>query len=235
MRLCSPAYDLDAFVLHGTDHGDPLLGSGWTERGVPFVTFGRPWATRLGTTGRGSTSTAPPAPASGYPAADRGSATARIASHRLAARVRHRRSSTGPSGWSRELVACGMAPDLDLLRTQDGVDLGRRARRAAELLALDAPRPTALVCASDSLVGRRVSMRPPRRGDHGAAHRRRIRRHPRCRRRPSGSPASSQPFCPKAAARCMEMLLTHLLDERPGRRTGAGAPGAVARDPQDPA
>src|SRR4051794_150974 len=36
------AYDLDAFVLHGTDHADPRPQ--WLiDRDVPFVTFGRPW------------------------------------------------------------------------------------------------------------------------------------------------------------------------------------------------
>ncbi|GFJ88933.1 hypothetical protein Prum_025750 [Phytohabitans rumicis] len=36
------AYDLDAFVLTSTHHGD--VRTSWlAERGVPFVTFGQPW------------------------------------------------------------------------------------------------------------------------------------------------------------------------------------------------
>jgi DNA-binding LacI/PurR family transcriptional regulator len=196
------AYELDAFVLHGTDHGDPRPQ--WlTERGVPFVTFGRPWDA--------------PHDRSWVDidgAAGTGQVTRRLieAGHRRIAFIGWPPGSgTGDdrrAGWSRELVACGMAPDLDA-RTQDGVDQGEAC--AAELLALHAP-PTALVCASDSLaVGALRAV-----GDHGTAV---AGFDDTPVAQAVGLTSVSQPL-PEAAANCMEML-THLLDGDPA---GAQAP-----------
>jgi len=202
------AYDLDAFVLHGTDHGDPRPQ--WlTERGVPFVTFGRPWDA--------------PHDRSWVDidgAAGTGQVTRRLieAGHRRIAFVGWPPGSgTGDdrrAGWSRELAAYGLATDLDA-RTQDGVDLGEAC--AAELLALDAP-PTALVCASDSLaVGALRAI--------GALHGARDRGVAVAGfddtpvAQAVGLTSVSQPL-PEAAARCMEMLI-HLLDGDPA---GAQAP-----------
>jgi DNA-binding LacI/PurR family transcriptional regulator len=197
------AYDLDGFVLHGTDHGDPRPA--WlADRGVPFVTFGRPWDAEHDRP---------------WVDVDGGAGTARVTRRLLDAG--HRRvafvgwppgSGTGDdrrAGWLRTLTAAGLAADADAClerQTDDGVDQG--AACARDLLALpDAP--TALVCASDSLaVGALKAIRGS--GRHVAV---------------AGfddTPVASavglttvrQPL-PEAAARCMD-LLTHLLDRDPG-------------------
>ena len=201
-------YDLDAFVLHGTDHGDPRPP--WlTERGVPFVTFGRPWDA--------------PHDRSWVDidgAAGTGQVTRRLigAGHRRIAFVGWPTGSgTGDdrrAGWSRELAARGLSADLDA-RTQDGGDQGEAC--AAELLALDDP-PTALVCASDSLaVGALRAI-----GALDGARDRAVAvagfdDTPVAQA--VGLTSVSQPL-PEAAARCMEMLI-HLLDGDPA---GAQAP-----------
>ncbi|MFE0591936.1 LacI family DNA-binding transcriptional regulator [Micromonospora echinospora] len=137
------AYDLDAFVLTGTKRGDPRTA--WlTARGVPFVTFGRPW----------DDPTVHP-----WVDVDGADGTAQ-ATRRLLA-LGHRRigfvgwpvgSGVGDDrrlGWEHTLRAAGVDPtDLDR-RTEDGIAQGERAARDL----LDAARPpTALVCASDSLA-----------------------------------------------------------------------------------
>ncbi|MER7456077.1 substrate-binding domain-containing protein [Micromonospora sp. NPDC126480] len=136
------SYDLDAFVLTGTDHGDPRTA--WlARRGVPFVTFGRPWD-------------APDAHP--WVDVDGAAGTAEATTHLLTAG--HRRigflgwpagSGVGDdrrSGWHRTLVAAGVDPvGLDR-ETVDGIAEGERA--AGGLLAEAAP--TALLCASDSLA-----------------------------------------------------------------------------------
>ncbi|WP_238161705.1 LacI family DNA-binding transcriptional regulator [Micromonospora endolithica] len=136
------SYELDAFVLTGTDHGDPRTA--WlAARGVPFVTFGRPWD----------------APESHpWVDVDGAAGTAAATAHLLAAG--HRRigfvgwpagSGVGDdrrTGWHRSLVAAGVDPvGLDR-QTPDGIAEGERVAR--ELL--DRATPTALVCASDSLA-----------------------------------------------------------------------------------
>jgi DNA-binding LacI/PurR family transcriptional regulator len=196
------AYDLDAFVLHGTDHGDPRPR--WlSDHGVPFVTFGRPWDE----------------PGDRYwvdidGAAGTGQVTRRLveAGHQRIAFIGWPTGSgTGDdrrAGWARELATHGLASDLDA-RTQDGVDQGDAC--AAALLALAAP-PTAIVCASDSLaVGalhavRRTEIAVAGFDDTPVAQ-------------AVGLTSVSQPL-PEAAARCMEMLI-HLLDGDPA---GAQAP-----------
>lgn len=197
------AYDLDAFVLHGTDHGDPRPQ--WlTDRDVPFVTFGRPWDE-----------------SHGRPWVDIDGAAGTAAVTRRLVEAGHRRiafvgwppgSGTGDdrrAGWLRELAEAGLAADPDGCldrQTQDGVALGEACAR--DLLALPHP-PTALVCASDSLAvgalraatddGRPVAVTGF--DDTPVAE-------------AVGLTSVRQPL-PEAAARCMDLLI-HLLDGGPG-------------------
>ncbi|WP_319458944.1 LacI family DNA-binding transcriptional regulator [Micromonospora sp. RTP1Z1] len=137
------AYELDGFVLTGTDHGDPRTA--WLAgRGVPFVTFGRPWD----------------APES-HPWVDvDGAAGTAQATSRLLANG-HRRiafigwpegSGVGDdrrAGWRTTLTAAGLDPDGLHRETEDGVAHGERLMR--DLLATPEA-PTGVVCASDSLA-----------------------------------------------------------------------------------
>jgi DNA-binding LacI/PurR family transcriptional regulator len=138
------AYDLDGFVLDSTHRGDPRTA--WLEeRGVPFVTFGRPWGA-----------------AGGHPWVDVDGAagTGQATRHLLAAG--HRRigfigwpgghgevPDDRRAGWERALREAGLDPSGLHLGLPDGVAEGEHAART--LLALPDP-PTALVCASDSLA-----------------------------------------------------------------------------------
>ncbi|HEY0698005.1 MAG TPA: LacI family DNA-binding transcriptional regulator [Micromonospora sp.] len=138
------SYDLDGFVLTGTDHGD--VRTAWlAARNVPFVTFGRPWD----------------APES-HPWVDVDNAAGSAQATRRLLDTGHRRvaflgwpvgSGVGDerrSGWRATMRAAGVEPDAELdLARPDGVEEGERAIR--ELLAVDPP-PTAVVCASDSLA-----------------------------------------------------------------------------------
>lgn len=142
--------DLDAFVLTSTHHGDrrtQWLG----ERDVPFVTFGRPWETDDGPV------------VEDHPWVDvDGAAGTRAAVEHLQ-QLGHRRigligwpegSDVGADrrrGWRNAMLRAGWDKDgLGQLEAAvpDGVAAGGRA---AELL-LEHSRPTALVCASDSLA-----------------------------------------------------------------------------------
>jgi DNA-binding LacI/PurR family transcriptional regulator len=144
------AHHLDGFVLTGTHHGDARTG--WlAERGVAFVTFGRPWGARPEPDGDA------PEP---HPWIDvDGARGTRDATRRLLA-AGHRRvgfigwpagSGVGDDrreGWLAALRAAGTDPAGLERRIDDGVAEGERA--TADLLATSAP--TALVCASDSLA-----------------------------------------------------------------------------------
>jgi DNA-binding LacI/PurR family transcriptional regulator len=210
------AYDLDGFVLHGTDHGDPRPA--WlTRRDVPFVTFGRPWDLEHDQP---------------WVDVDGGAGTAAMTRRLLDAG--HRRigfigwpsgSGTGDdrrAGWLRTLADAGVADASLDRRTDDGVDQGQAC--AGDLLALPDP-PTALVCASDSLgVGALKAARGSGRGvavagfdDTPVAQ-------------AVGLTSVRQPL-PEAAARCMD-LLTHLLDGDPGDAPTQVllAPSLVVRD-----
>lgn len=133
-------YELDGFVLTSTHHGD--VRTSWlAERGVPFVTFGRPWG----------------APDS-HPWVDVDNAAGTAAATRHLMDAGHRR--IGFIGWPpgsgvgderRAGWATTVGPDhADLARaTVDGVAEGEAATR--DLLSISDP-PTALVCASDSLA-----------------------------------------------------------------------------------
>jgi DNA-binding LacI/PurR family transcriptional regulator len=148
------AADVDAFVLTSTHHQDPRAA--WlADRGVPFVTFGRPWG-------------AEPTKSEHRWVDVDGAAGTRAATQHLR-RLGHERiaflgwpagSGVGDdrrTGWSTAMrEPAATAPDLaalDLaaldLAIPDDVSAGADATRA--LLAREAP-PTAVVCASDSLA-----------------------------------------------------------------------------------
>jgi DNA-binding LacI/PurR family transcriptional regulator len=134
------AYDLDGFVLTSTHHGDPRT-SWLAERGVPFVTFGRPW---------GALDSHP------WVDVDGAAGTAAATEHLL--KSGHQRigflgwpagSGVGDDrrqGWSSALEAAGLNTDGLTTHTNDRVDEGEQAARTL----LD--RTTAFVCASDSLA-----------------------------------------------------------------------------------
>jgi DNA-binding LacI/PurR family transcriptional regulator len=138
------AYDLDGFVLDSTHHGDPRTA--WlAERGVPFVTFGRPW---------GGPDPHP------WVDVDGAAGTEEATRHLLAAG--HRRigyigwpegddevADDRRAGWERALRAAGLDPAGLHVGLPDGIAEGGHAARG--MLALADP-PTALVCASDSLA-----------------------------------------------------------------------------------
>ncbi len=137
---------VDAFVVTGTHHGDRRTA--WlAERGLPFVTFGRPW-------GDGTeTELAHP-----WVDVDGAAGTEAATVHLL--RRGHRRiafvgwpagSGAGDdrrSGWRRALHAEGLPAGPDAAEP-DGMDSGR-AVAARMVQAGDAP--TGFVCASDSLA-----------------------------------------------------------------------------------
>jgi DNA-binding LacI/PurR family transcriptional regulator len=141
------SHDLDAFVLTSTHHGDPRT-SWLAGRGVPFVTFGRPW---------GDGATGPPSHA--WVDVDGRAGTAEATARLLAAG--HRRvgflgwpagSGVGDDrrdGWAQTLAAAGVDVAGLETSTEDHVVDGVRAAR--ELLARPEA-PTALVCVSDSLA-----------------------------------------------------------------------------------
>ncbi|TYC04357.1 LacI family transcriptional regulator [Micromonospora sp. WP24] len=137
------AYDLDGFVLTGTDHGDPRTA--WlAEREVAFVAFGRPW----------DDLTAHP-----WVDVDGAAGTARATRHLL--ERGHRRigflgwpapSGVGDdrrAGWRAALHAAGIDPAGLERAVEDGIAEGEWSMR--DLLNADEP-PTAVVCASDSLA-----------------------------------------------------------------------------------
>jgi DNA-binding LacI/PurR family transcriptional regulator len=137
------SYELDAFVLTSTHHGD--VRTRWlTEHEVPFVSFGRPWG----------------AP-DGHSWVDvNGAAGIAEATRRLLAGG-HRRigflgwpegSGVGDNrrdGWVTAMRDAGHDPTGLDRRVPDGTDEGERAAR--DLLS-GGDSPTALVCASDSLA-----------------------------------------------------------------------------------
>lgn len=134
------AYDLDGFVLTSTHHTDPRT-SWLAERGVPFVTFGRPWGAL-----------------DSHPWVDVDGAAGTAAATRHLIRAGHRRiaflgwpagSGVGDDrrqGWATALAEAGLSSDGLTTHTNDRVDEGEAAARPL----LD--EATAFVCASDSLA-----------------------------------------------------------------------------------
>ncbi|MEV4754266.1 LacI family DNA-binding transcriptional regulator [Micromonospora sp. NPDC049559] len=228
------AYELDAFVLTGTDHGDPRTA--WlAERDVPFVTFGRPWSdpAEAGRDGRGALPAGHP-----WVDVDNGAGVAQ-ATQRLLDNG-HRRigfigwpvgSGVGDdrrSGWARTLRSAGLDPTGLDRQAPDGFDQGEAAAR--DLLAHGEP-PTAIVCASDSLaLGALRAVRVPGPGwSPGAGPEIAVTGFDDTPvAQAIGLTSVSQPLA-RAAACCVE-LLTDVLD-RDTARTGSGAPRHVLLRP----
>lgn len=135
---------VDAFVLSSTHQGDSR--SSWLiERGVPFVTFGRPWGDDLAS--------------HTWVDVDGAAGTEAAVEHLV--RRGHRRiafvgwpegSGVGDdrhAGWLRALQTHGLPRRGLAVRGEDGVDTGQLL--SARLLHTGHP-PTGLVCASDSLA-----------------------------------------------------------------------------------
>ncbi|GIH24650.1 alanine racemase [Acrocarpospora phusangensis] len=159
------AYEPDGFVLTSTHHKDART-SWLLERGLPFVTFGRPWSE----------------PADVHPWVDvDGSAGTEAATEHLLAAGHRRIAFIGwPSGsgvgddrregWRRALAGAGLDPAGLSRETPDGIADGEAAAR--DLLTAD-PDITALVCASDSLaLGALHVARSPNPAWHAEAYRR---------------------------------------------------------------
>jgi DNA-binding LacI/PurR family transcriptional regulator len=136
------AMDIDGFVLTSTHHGD--VRTAWlAEHGVPVVTFGRPWGAEH---------------RHAWVDVDGARGTAAAVDHLAAnghADIAFVGWPTGSgsgddrrSGWRRAMSAHGLAVTGLEVWVEDGVATGRDA--AGELL--DGARPTAFVCASDSLA-----------------------------------------------------------------------------------
>ncbi len=134
---------VDAFVVTDTYLGNPQAA--WLEENrVPFVAFGRPWED----------------PTAGHPwvdvdgAAGGALATAHVVDrgHERVAWVGWRKDSRigedRRAGWSTTMRASGLPTSGLAARVEDTVASGREA--AAMLL--DEARPTAFVCASDTLA-----------------------------------------------------------------------------------
>ncbi len=186
------SYDLDGFVLTGTDHGD--VRTFWlAERGVQFVTFGRPWDEPE----RHS-----------WVDVDNAEGTAQ-ATRRLI-ETGHRRigfigwpagSGVGDDrrdGWQRTMKAHELDPAGLDRGAADGIAQG--AECARDLLTTAEP-PTAFVCASDSLALGALQASGGRTAvigfdDTPVAQ-------------AIGLTSVSQPL-PDAAARCIDLLTDHL-------------------------
>lgn len=142
---------LDAFVLTSTHHGDPRTR--WlAAHAVPFVTFGRSWASAA----------EPPAPEHAWVDVD-GAVGTQAAVEHLIERGHTKIAFIGwpdgsdsgddrRAGWRRAMIAADAAPPAELdelcAKVLDGVGSGAAA--AESLLATSGP--TAFVCASDSLA-----------------------------------------------------------------------------------
>jgi DNA-binding LacI/PurR family transcriptional regulator len=137
--------DLDGFVLTSTHHGD--VRTAWlTEHDVRFVTFGRPWGAEH---------------RHAWVDVDGAFGTAAAVDHLVA--VGHRDiafvgwpvgSGSGDdrcTGWRRAMRAHGLVVSGREVRVEDRVESGRSAADALLDTATGA-RPTAFVCASDSLA-----------------------------------------------------------------------------------
>jgi DNA-binding LacI/PurR family transcriptional regulator len=134
---------VDAFVVTDTYRGNPQAA--WLEeRGVPFVAFGRPWGD----------------PQARHPWVDvDGRAGIELAVDHLVERGHERIAWVGwqkgsfigedrRGGWTDRLRDHGLATSRLSARGDDTLDFGRRAAHAL----LESERPTAFVCASDTLA-----------------------------------------------------------------------------------
>src|SRR3954467_884721 len=137
---------IDAFVVTDTFRGNPHAG--WLSRqGVPFVAFGRPWDE----------------PAAQHPWVDvDGSAGVALAVDHLVERGHSRISWVGwqkgsligedrRSGWLTRMHEHGLSTSRLSARGEDSLEFGQRAAHALLDVSAD-DRPTAFLCASDSLA-----------------------------------------------------------------------------------
>ncbi len=185
------SYDLDAFVLTSTHHGD--VRTSWlNQRGVPFVTFGQPWG----------------APTThSWVDVDNAAGTAEATRH-LIERGHQRIGFLGwpPGSGVGDARRAGWAqvvgPDGESAATPDGIDAGADAARRL----LGSPDPvTALVCTSDSLA--LGAMRTIRELDLDCAV---VGFDDTAVAQAVGLTSVSQPL-PEAAKHCVD-LLAHVLD-----------------------
>jgi DNA-binding LacI/PurR family transcriptional regulator len=138
---------VDAFVVTDTYRGNPhaaYLG----ERGVPFVAFGRPWDD----------------PGARHPWVDvdgRGGVVQAVdhlveRGHRQIAWVGWQKGSfigeDRRSGWVDRMHEQGLSTSQLSARGDDTLEFGARAAEALLNRGDDAPRPTAFVCASDTIA-----------------------------------------------------------------------------------
>jgi DNA-binding LacI/PurR family transcriptional regulator len=134
---------VDAFVVTDTYLGNPQAA--WLrDRRAPFVAFGRPWDD----------------PAARHPWVDvDGAAGTEHATHHLLDRGHERVAWIGwrkdswigedrRAGWSRALKARGLSTTGMASRVEDTISSGREASG----VLLDEARPSAFVCASDTLA-----------------------------------------------------------------------------------
>jgi len=134
---------VDAFVVTDTYLGSPQI-SWLTERGIPFVAFGRPWDSEDNT----------------HPWVDvDGAAGSEMATRHLLERGHHRIAWIGwrkdarigedrRAGWLRAMHGAGLATTGLASRVEDSVWSGAEATA----VLLDEAKPTAFVCASDTLA-----------------------------------------------------------------------------------
>ncbi|WP_219467965.1 LacI family DNA-binding transcriptional regulator [Nonomuraea rhizosphaerae] len=215
------AYEPDAFVLTSTHYGD--VRTSWLEeRGLAFVTFGRPWGTPDG---------------GGHPWVDVDGAAGTAAATRRLAGAGHRRigyigwqegSGVGDdrrSGWARTMkdLSGTTTGDTDGDKSGDTGVLERRTdgstaegeAAARELIAAGA---TALVCVSDSVALGATQAGVPVVGFDDTPVAAAI-----------GLTSLSQPLS-EAAACCVEVL-TGRLDAPDGGSPGDGPPDHVLLEP----
>jgi DNA-binding LacI/PurR family transcriptional regulator len=217
------SFDLDAFVLTSTHRGDRRAD--WlADRDVPFVTFGRPWG----------------APARHSWVDVDGAAGTAEATNRLLAAGRRRIGFIGwppgsgvgdnrRDGWLDALRRAGHDPAGLDRAVIDGVAEGEQA--ATDLIAT--ARPTALVCASDSLAlgALRATASGPTRGPGPGGRVAVIGFDDTPVAQAVGLTSVGQPLA-QAAARCVE-LLARLLEDVPGEPQPEHVllrPHVVARD-----
>ncbi|WP_298457033.1 LacI family DNA-binding transcriptional regulator [uncultured Cellulomonas sp.] len=224
---------VDAFVLTSTHHGDPRTR--WLSASdVPFVTFGRPWATT-------SADDRDPADVADHAWVDVDGAVGTRAAVEHLLDLGHRRiafigwpsgSDVGDDrrrGWERAMRAAGATGDEELDRLSisvvDGVGTGVLA---AERL-LSRAQPTAFVCASDSLALGALSasrtLAAAASGDQPAV----VGFDDTPVARAVGLSSVAQPLT-EAAGRAFELLLAQLTDQH--RAGGEPADRAVLLNPR---
>lgn len=143
------AADVDAFVITGTHHGDPRTT--WlAERGVPFVTFGRPWGEP------GSTLDHPWVDVDGATGTRAATENLLAAGHRSIAFLGWPSGSgvgdDRRSGWAAAMLGAGASVKALARLDHRGTDDVATGLAATSTLLQRVDPPTAVVCSSDSLA-----------------------------------------------------------------------------------